>query len=229
MIIAGSCSRLASRIALAVAAVAIAACSTPPPLPEPGPIGVVAAPSGVANGAIYNANTSVALFENTTAHRVGDLLTVRLDERTQASKSAQTSTSKSSSTSIPGPIIAGRPVTVNGTEVLRTEISGDREFEGEGGSSQRNELKGEIAVTVIQRLPSGNLMIRGQKWLALNQGKELVQIEGIVRAIDIEPDNSVPSWKVADARITYSGRGALADANRAGWVARFFNSGWFPW
>jgi flagellar L-ring protein precursor FlgH len=72
------------------------------------------------------------------------------------------------------------------------------------------------------------LLVRGQKWLALNQGSEFVRIQGIIRPIDIEADNSIPSYKVADAMISYGGQGALADANAPGLLSRFFNLKWMP-
>ena len=81
-------------------------------------------------------------------------------------------------------------------------------------------------MTVAEVYPNGNLLVRGEKWLTLNQGEEFVQISGIVRPVDIAPDNSVPSFKVADARITYSGTGTLADSNRPGLLARFFMKLW---
>jgi flagellar basal body L-ring protein FlgH len=77
-------------------------------------------------------------------------------------------------------------------------------------------------------LPNGNLVVRGEKWLTLNQGDEYIQISGIVRPVDIRTDNTVLSTQVADARITYAGRGTLADANSMGWLARFFNSPYWP-
>ena len=104
-------------------------------------------------------------------------------------------------------------------------LENETEFDGEGASSQSNRLQGDITVTVAQRLPNGNLLVRGQKWIAINQGKEYVRIQGIVRPIDIDPDNSISSLKVADARISYGGTGALADANRPGLLSRFFNMG----
>ncbi|MCF5925129.1 flagellar basal body L-ring protein FlgH, partial [Xanthomonas perforans] len=74
-----------------------------------------------------------------------------------------------------------------------------------------------------------NLVIQGQKNLRLTQGDELVQVQGIVRAADIAPDNTVPSSKVADARIAYGGRGAIAQSNAMGWLSRFFNSRLSPY
>ncbi len=194
------------------------AASWPEPVPD----------TQVANGAIYQAGRDIALFENTVARRIGDTLTIRLDESTNASKSSSTSTKKSTNVDLSGPTIAGRPVTVNGVEVLSANIENNSEFEGEGDSRQSNRLQGQITVTVAQRLPNGNLLIRGQKWLAINQGKEYVRVQGIVRPIDIDPDNSISSLKVADAMISYGAKGALADANRPGLLARFFNLAWLP-
>lgn len=212
-----------------VIALALAGCVTAPPepdytatLPDPPPS------STAGNGAIYQAGHDVALFENAVARRVGDTLTIRLNERTNASKSSSTTTKKSTSATMPGPTVAGRPVTVNGVEVLSMGIDNEAEFDGEGDSRQSNRLEGEVSVTVAQRLPNGNLLVRGQKWIAINQGKEYVRIQGIVRPIDIDPDNSISSFKVADATISYGAKGALADANSPGLLARFFNFPWMP-
>jgi flagellar L-ring protein precursor FlgH len=168
------------------------------------------------------------LFENAVARRVGDTLTIRLNEQTNASKSSSTSTSKSTNVDIAGPTIAGRPVTAHGTEILNTQIENSTSFDGEGDSSQSNKLQGDITVTVAQRLPNGNLLVRGQKWITINQGREYVRIQGIVRPIDINPDNSISSLKVADAQIAYGGKGALNDAATPGMLARFFNAPWLP-
>jgi flagellar L-ring protein precursor FlgH len=126
------------------------------------------------------------------------------------------------------PIIAGRPVTANGTTVLHSELESDNSFDGQADSSQSNRLDGSITVTVAERLPNGNLLVRGEKLITINQGEEFIRLQGIIRPVDIGPENTVASTKVADAMITYSGRGALADANRPGWLGRFFNSPWFP-
>ena len=124
------------------------------------------------------------------------------------------------------PTVLGYPVTRDGVPIFSGNLSGDQAFSGEGWSTQSNRLDGSVTVTVVEQLPNGNLFVQGEKWLTLNQGKEFVRVSGIVRPVDILADNSVSSEKVANARIEYAGKGALADANRMGWLARFFNSPW---
>lgn len=182
-----------------------------------------------ADGSIYHANQDMELFTDPKAHRVGDILTVLLVEKTAATKKATTSTSKTNTAEMTAPTLLGGGVTHNGKPILSASIDAGRDFAGKGESSQSNELTGEITVTVSARLSNGNLLVRGEKQLTINQGQEFVRISGIVRPQDIGPDNVVSSTKVADARIAYTGRGSLADANSMGWLARFFNSVIMPY
>lgn len=184
--------------------------------------------TAVANGAIYQAGHDVTLFENSTARRVGDVLTIVLAEKTDASKSASTTTAKNNKISLPGPTIAGAPVTVNGVEVLSASVNNATAFDGSGDSRQSNELTGNITVTVAKRLANGNLLVRGQKLMMINQGSEYVRVQGIVRPVDISPANTVPSYKVADAMISYGSQGVINSANAKSWLARFFDSKWLP-
>ncbi len=217
---------------LGIVVTVMTGCATvQPPLhdPEYAVTTPVADPVPAPNsGAIFQPNGGMALFEDIKAREVGDLLTIELVEQTQASKSANTSTSKSQDIDIAGPTIFGRPVLKGGVEVLETQVSADRDFEGDGESSQSNRLSGSITVTVAQVLPNGNLIVRGEKVLSLNQGDEFIRVSGIVRPEDISPDNVVESPKLANARIIYGGRGSVADSNRMGWLARFFQSVVFP-
>ena len=180
------------------------------------------------NGAIYQEGRDVPLFENSVAHRVGDVLTIVLEEKTDASKSASTTTAKKTKATLPGPTLFGAPVTVHGTPVLAGNMDNATSFDGTGDSKQSNVLTGSISVTIARRLANGNLLVRGQKWIAINQGREFVQIQGIVRPIDIAPDNTVSSSRVADANISYGSQGVLAAANSKSWLARFFDSKWLP-
>ncbi len=180
-------------------------------------------------GAIYAAGPGLNLYGDRRARDVGDLLTITLVESTTASSTANTSISKKDATTMSTPTLLGAPLTIGGTSILENSTSGDRSFDGKGNTAQSNRMQGSITVTVMQRLPNGNLVIQGQKNLRLNQGDELVQVQGIVRAADIAPDNTIPSSKVAEARIAYGGRGAEAQSNSMGWLSRFFNSRLSPY
>lgn len=207
----------------------LSGCASTPPEPDYSATWPQILPEpAAADGAIYQVGMGQALFANPVARRVGDTLTVRLDESTQAQKSSSTNTRKATSVDFPGPVIAGRGVTVNGRPVLSAQIDNGAQFSGEGDSRQSNRLQGDITVTVAQRLPNGNLLVRGQKWITINQGREYVRVQGIVRPVDIAADNSISSLKVADAVIEYGGKGALADASAPGLLSRFFNLRWLP-
>lgn len=176
------------------------------------------------SGAIYQQGGATRLFEDLRAGRVGDILTVRLQESTNASLQSNTRTSKSTEAELTTPTFLGRPVTRSGVALFDGSLAGEQGFEGAGSSNQSNSLQGSVSVTVVERFPNGNLRIRGEKRVLLNQGNEYIRLSGIVRAYDIEPDNSIPSAKVADAQISYSSKGVLAAANKMGPFSRFFHS-----
>lgn len=180
------------------------------------------------DGAIYDVSNNLFLFEDIKARRVGDVITVILQESTNASKSASTSTKRSSSIDVPDPTVLGGVITRNGQPILSMDANSDAEFSGEGGSSQSNSLSGNLTVTVAEVLPNGYLYVKGEKVLTLNQGSEVVRIAGIIRPNDITPQNTVLSSQIAAAEITYSGKGAIAGSNQQGWLIRFFNSRWWP-
>lgn len=194
-----------------------------PPEPE------IVQPAAKSRGAIYQAGMEVRLFEDLKAGRVGDILTVRLVEQTTASKNSATSVAKATEVNLTNPSVFGQTLTKQGQPLFDASLNGDSEFEGTGQSSQSNSLIGDITVTVVERFPNGNLRIRGEKWVTLNQGKEFIRLSGIIRPYDIETDNAVPSNKIADAQITYSSKGVMAAANRMGLIARFFNSIFHPY
>ncbi|WP_120994643.1 flagellar basal body L-ring protein FlgH [Stutzerimonas urumqiensis] len=186
------------------------------------PVPAYPAPVNTAGGLFGSGHVS-SLTSDRRAVRVGDILTIVLDESTQSSKSAGTSFGKSSSIGLATPNVLGKTY-----PQLDTAVSGEREFEGAAESSQQNTLRGSIAVTVHQVLPSGVLVVKGEKALRLNQGDEYIRLSGLVRREDINRFNQVSSQNIANARIAYSGRGVLNDSNRAGWLTRFFTSPLFP-
>ncbi|WP_320337813.1 flagellar basal body L-ring protein FlgH [Citrobacter amalonaticus] len=154
---------------------------------------------------------------------VSFILTVMLEESTQSSKQAKTNFGKNNTVDIGAPTIFGHT-----KDKLSGSIDANRDFSGSATSQQQNSLRGEITVSVHAVQPNGILEIRGEKWLNLNQGDEYIRLSGLVRADDIQNDNSVSSQRIADARISYAGRGALSDANAAGWLTRLFNHPLFP-
>jgi flagellar L-ring protein FlgH len=180
------------------------------------------------NGAIYQAGREVILAENPVAHHIGDIVTIVLNEQTAAQKSATTSTSKDTTVTLPAPTIIGKGVTIKGVPILDNSMNNASKFQGQGASAESNSLTGYLTATVLKVLPNGNLFIAGEKQIGLNQGNEYVRVTGVVRPIDLAADDSIPSFRVASAHITYSGKGAINDANAQSWLARFFNSPWAP-
>ena len=176
------------------------------------------------DGAIYQTGQEMALFADLKARRVGDVLTIVLNEATAASKNAATTTSRTSAVTDTGPTIFGKSITTKGVPILDTTLSGSHTFDGEGTASQGNSFVGALTVTVTEVQSNGNLVVVGDKTLKLNQGDEFIHISGVVRSADVSTNNTVTSDKIADARISYSGKGVIANANHMGWLTRFFNS-----
>lgn len=177
---------------------------------------------------IYQPGTAWLLHEDLRARRIGDMLTVMLQEQTDAQKTADTTTSKSSDTTISPPTIIGNPVTVNGNNIFDNSMSSDHSFDGAAESTQSNSLTGSITVTVVNVLANGNLVVQGEKWININQGEEFIRLRGIVRPSDVSPENSISSTRVANAQIQYSGDSFMAESNEPGWLTKFFSSKWMP-
>lgn len=182
--------------------------------------------SGEVSGSIYQPARNFSFYGDQVALNVGDILTVTLEEQTTASKSADTSYDKDDEINFNEATILGNAINFKGMSLL-TNPSFEREFDGSASSDQSNSLRGSISVTVSEVLPNGILRIQGEKWLKLNQGDEYIRLTGLIRPQDIGTDNTVPSSKVADARIAYGGTGEFDDVNRQGWLSRFFNSDWW--
>lgn len=185
-------------------------------------------PNQVESGdSIYQSGTAWLLLEDLKARRIGDMLTVVLEEETDAEKKAETDTAKKTGVNISGTTLLGEQITRDG-QVIDTDLQSDHSFDGAGESSQSNSLTGSVTVTVVDVLVNGNLSVQGEKWIHINQGEEYVRLRGIVRPLDINPDNTISSVRVANAQIQYSGDSTLNDSNEMGWLAKFFNSKWMP-
>jgi flagellar L-ring protein precursor FlgH len=195
--------------------------------PEFAPVPASALQAGkMVTGSIYQTNRNFSMYGDQVALNVGDILTVTLQENTSSSKSADTSYDKDGEVSFNEATILGNIIQKHGLSLL-TDPSFERAFDGKASSDQSNSLTGNISVTVSEVLPNGVLRIQGEKWLRLNQGDEYIRLTGLVRPQDIGTDNTIPSSKIADARIAYGGTGEFDDVNRQGWLSRFFNSEWW--
>lgn len=177
--------------------------------------------AAAANGGIFQAANGYApLTSGARAAQVGDIITIQLAESTQASKSTAADTSRNGSIGLTPPTTGIFSKLFSPSDV---GASGSQGFKGTGAASQSNSLNGEITVTVAQVFPNGTMLVRGQKLLTLNRGDEFIQITGLVRQADVTPSNTVLSTRVADAKITYTGKGEIARASRQGWLQRFFS------
>ena len=185
-------------------------------------------------GSIYENARYVALFTDIKAVQVGDTLTVKLVEKTAASKKADTEIEQATEFDVENPTIFGVEPDLDGRFLTDRDVTlanrfrSEKEFEAETESEQSNSLKGDITVTVARVLANGNLVVHGEKLMTLNRGHEHIRFSGIVRPYDITDDNTVLSTKVANATIIYSGEGELADANKTGWWGRMFLK-YFPY
>jgi flagellar L-ring protein precursor FlgH len=206
----------------AMAALLLAGCAsfkpapvTPGPIDEPPQVTRSIAPRAVSGG-VYREG-GLSLTSDSRAFRVGDVVTVILQETTQASKSAGTTLSKDNSLSVSPPSLLGKTFPKGGLD-----LSSGHSFEGDASSTQQNALSGAITVIVQEVLPNGLLRVAGEKALTLNQGEEFVRLRGFLRPADIDSSNQVSSQRIANARIAYSGKGTLAEVNQPGWLTRFF-------
>lgn len=197
----------------------------------PEPVSIPEAPPPIPNGSIFQTHRGVQpLFEDRRPRMPGDILTIVLDEQVSATKNAQSSANRGGSgslnlTKIPSPISNRinefRP-NDEGIVPLDFEVSGDNDFSGGGDSQASNSFTGTITVTVVEVMPNGNLRVRGEKHIAINQGAEFIRFSGVVNPRTITGENTVASTSVADARIEYVGDGYINEAQTMGWLQRFF-------
>ncbi len=179
-------------------------------------------PAPVANGSIFQASMGYTpLTSGARATSVGDIITIVLVEKTQATKSNSADTSRNGSIGLTPPSTGVLSKLFSASDVA---MGGQNAFSGKGAATQSNALSGEITVTIAQVFPNGTMMVKGEKALTLNRGDEFIQISGLVRQADIGADNRIASTRVADAKIIYKGKGEIANASRQGWLQRFFSA-----
>lgn len=219
--------------ALGLLALGLGGCATAPePLahsPEFAPVLPVAVEkSRMATGAIYNGRHSDNFFGRGRNYRVGDLITVVLNERTRADREQKGSVKRDSKNNvIPEGLVSKVGSLALPTKILGTQLNGvlsgiklnesNIESSGEGIAGQGASLTGAVSVTVVEVLANGHLMVRGEKQLALTEGAETIQVSGIIRPDDVSPNNEVQSRRLANAQIAYRGTGDMAAVAKTGW------------
>ena len=183
-------------------------------------LSIPAEPAPMVTGSIYNGGRNDNWFGRKKDYKVGDIITVVLNEQTQANRVSNTTASRETSNDVADALvpklagsIRGGSSFVNGLKLDGSEISS----ESTGSANQRASLTGSVAVTVTQVLGNGNLVVRGEKQLDLSEGGETIRVAGIVRSDDIGTDGTVFSRRLANAQISYTGSGDLASANRVPW------------
>jgi len=224
--------RAAGPIAAVVASFVLAGClaSVPPtqvhqpmtarPAPVPAP--------QAATGSIYSAAVTQTqpffgyrpLFEDRRPRHVGDTMIIQINEKTAASKKSDSSAERTGALDFSVGAIAGLPgKSLQGANASATSAS---TFDGKGAASSNNDFTGTIAVTVIEVLPNGNMLVSGEKQIGINQGSEFIRFSGVVNPSSLTNNNVVSSTQVADARIEYRASGYIDQAQVMGWLARFF-------
>jgi flagellar L-ring protein precursor FlgH len=179
----------------------------------------------IATGGIYNNRQSDAWFGRGRNYQVGDIITVLLNESTQAARTQNTDVSRESKNSLP----AGLSTQVGKISPLFNGINlneNANSSKGAGKADQQASLVGSVAVTVIEILANGNLIIRGEKKLGLSEGTEVIQVSGVIRPEDVGPNSTVQSRRLANAQIAYRGSGDLANATKAGWGTSALHKYW---
>ncbi|MFZ4858514.1 MAG: flagellar basal body L-ring protein FlgH [Desulfuromonadaceae bacterium] len=183
-----------------------------------------------SSGSIWQA-TSASLTEDMKARRRGDIITIVISETASASKDAKTGTSRDSSVNAGISNLLGLETSkfakTNFADLAALiSASSGTAFKGAGNTSRQENLRATITARVMDVQANGNLMIEGRRNIKVNDEDQIIVLEGVVRTRDIAPDNTINSIYVADARISYSGRGIISDQQSPGWLMGIFNKVW---
>lgn len=164
-------------------------------------------------------------FEDTRALRVGDIVLIRIDETADASGDSTTQLSRDSKfdagvTNVLGLVGALKAAAPAFDPSTLLSYFSQSDFDGRGNTSRKGELRGTVAVRVSREMPNGDLFLEGTKVILINNEEYHLYVSGLVRRADIAEDNSVPSSRIADAEIEFTGRGDIADQQRKGVLGR---------
>jgi flagellar L-ring protein precursor FlgH len=217
-----------------LAMTALGACASKPPLEENSDFAPIRpiepAADALPTGSILGNSMHMSLFQGQRQWRVGDIITVVLNESTQASRNSSLITERKATNDALSSSWTDALLSPNG---FWGDVRGDIDLnkaeigsEGVGTAAQANALSGVITAMVAEVLPNGNLIVEGRKQLSLTEGAEFIQIRGVVRARDVQPDNTVSSMRMAQAQISYRGTGNLAESTQPGWITQLLFKYW---
>lgn len=211
-----------------LAASALAGCASSPksivhqptsvrPVPQPEPL--------YGNGAIFQSNSRGSLFEDRAARQVGDVLTVSIEENLIAKSKSSSNANRSGSLSQTASTPLAAPYLPGVLEKVANagyKLESANKFDGKGETNAENTFTGNITVTVVEVLANGNLVVSGEKQIAIHNQHEFLRFSGVVSPFDIKPGNQISSTKVADARIEQRASGSVGDVQDAGWLQKLF-------
>lgn len=216
------------------AAILLSSCASPQPrlveIPEPLEDSKTPIASQRTPGSLWTTE-STSMFSDQKARNVGDIVTIIISESSSASKQASTSTDRTTSMSAGIPNLFGLENSgfiADSNLDLNNMVSANfaNDFEGSGTTTRKGNLTASLTAQVIERYPNGNLKIRGGKEVMVNNEVQIIYLTGIIRTIDITAANTVPSSKILNARISYTGQGAVADKQKPGWLMRTLDNVW---
>ncbi len=200
------------------------------PVPEPLEAPVVQEPAPQSPGSLWTGEEGNWLAD-IKADDVGDIVTVLIEEEASASKQATTATGRDTNMSAGIPTLFGYEVSL-GEKNANLDMSNlvdatfSNSFSGSGTTTRSEDLAATLTTQVIEVYPNGNLKIRGGKSVMVNSESQIIYLTGIIRAHDVNADNTVSSSKILNAQIAYTGKGSITDKQKPGWLMRILDNTW---
>jgi flagellar L-ring protein FlgH len=177
------------------------------------------------SGSIFNASPYRGMFEDRRARHPGDILTIQIQERTSARQKADSSLEREGK--LEGNVGMLPLLTPKVLSKISAKGSSTNSMDSKGETGTDNTFTGSITVTVIRTLANGNLLVSGDKQVGINHNVDVMGFSGVINPMSIKPGNVVVSTEVAEARLTYRGKGDIDRAQTTGFLSRFFLS-WAP-
>jgi flagellar L-ring protein precursor FlgH len=188
------------------------------------------ASSPATTASLWNEHGELArLYTDNRASRVGDIVTIRIVENATGAKSATTKTAKDSSmeNTFAGSFKSFFDLPARALAFLSPsgsiKVTAKDNYNGNGATTRNDQLTASMTAIVTEVYPNGNLKIRGHREVVVNSERQTMELTGIVRPIDVDFRNTVPSTAVADAKISYTGFGVVDDKQHPGWLGRIMN------